>query len=126
MNFRIRVRDKGGCSAGKECDLVILYCSNGTVYLGNEKQSVKLFDITSDFNTARIVLDFKTLTLFAYSASGEVIAEVGVYVSSNHTSIDGETWQTMFKGELFNLRSAGAGSVKIGEIIVCEGNVFEN
>ena len=125
MNFRIRVRDKGGCSAGLQCDLVLLYCKNGTVYLGHENKSVKLFDLADEFTDVRIVLDFEDLKLYAYASDGSIIAEVDVYVPESHEGINGAEWQGMFKDELLNFRASSAGSIKISEISVCEGNIFK-
>ena len=85
---------------------------------------MKLFDITSEFTTARVVLDFNNLKLSAYSADGSVLAKVDITVPQIHGEIGGDEWQSMFKTELFNLRASGAGSVKISEISVVEGNAF--
>ena len=125
MDFIIRIRDKGGCSEGAQCNIVVLSAASGSIYLGDSGIGVKLFELSENFTEVRVVLDFEELMLYAYSDSGSVIAECEIPTPSIHAGIDGEDWKSMFRSELFNLRASSAGSIKISEIAVVEGNIFK-
>ena len=97
--------------------------NQGEVKLGKSSQNgTKLFTLTEELQTLRIVLSFETGMLTAYNEEGFVIGELNAALPSGYTSFE-EYRQTLnTQISLINWRANCAGSLYIDNLIIEEGN----
>ena len=90
----------------------------------NENSSVSLGTLTGDdLVTVRIVMDFKTGERIAYGEGGEVLDRTAFALLGDAPTH--EAWLSAFTFEMMALHADTAGSLRIGEIRIAAGNVFE-
>lgn len=117
MTVNIRVRD----SHTTRTENRLAYVQNGGVYA--TKGGTLLFNLTDTPTELRVVIDFETLKIYYYNSDGSIITSRSVSKSAHFDSVD--EWMDSFTGEVLSMRCDGAGTLVVGEIYVCEGNIFE-
>lgn len=95
--------------------------SSGSVKFGAEE----LGNVSDGFVTIRIVIDFAVGELHAYDAAGNIIATRN-FAYDQAWDGTSEDYQAALTSALLQIRSSGAGSIRIGNIGVYEGNIFDS
>ena len=101
--------------------------ATGEVFLRtatNENSAVSLGTLTKDgLLTVRIVVDFQTGERIAYGADGTVLDRTEIALLGGAATH--EEWLSAFTYEMLAIHADSAGSLRIGEIRIAAGNVFE-
>ena len=117
MKLQIRVRDNHSTRTQN----TLAYVKNGSVYTANG--GALLFNLSDSPQEIRVVIDFETLKIYYYNEDGSIITTRAVQQSPYFDSVD--DWMESFTGEILSMRCDAAGSIAVGEIYICEGNIFE-